>query len=383
MKKNNLKLLSLGLLSAFLLAGCGAKDNTPLPKTLVKFAPSLAVSTVYNVSANDGSGKQYLSFAPAVSSSLIVTVSARGRVTALNKQTGEELWEQDLDTAIGSSATIANGKVYVGTMDGWLYALDSGNGKLVWQSRVPSSVLAAPAVNSDTVVIHTHDGSVEALSAAKGKHLWVHAGSTPDLISEGNSSPVIVGSSALVGFDSGHLAAFDLSTGRVQWERPVAIPSSGSEIMQMVDIIGTPKVQGGTAYVGTFHGNLVAVSVSDGQLYWQQPLSTYRAVALAPSNIIVTTSDGSVEAFDRQTGQQAWTQNAFNYRFTSAPAVVGQYVIVGDYDGYAHWLSLSDGHQVAQEKVASSAIRSQPVVSNGIVYMTSADGRLIALKAKA
>lgn len=380
MKITQLKLIVAGTLSAFLLAGCGAKDNTPPPTKLVKFKSSLSVKTLYNVSANDGSGKQYLSFAPALSKSLIVTVSHKGEVTAMNKTTGDQLWERNLDSTISSSATINNGHVYVGTLDGWLYALDAGNGKIVWKSDLTSSLLSAPAAVGSSVVVHTHDGAVSAFDAATGKNRWVHDGLTPSLTLEGNSSPVIVGKNVLVGFDNGQLASFKISNGQFNWERPVAIPSGGTDVAQMVDIIGTPKINNDTAYVGSYNGNLISAAVSDGHLYWQQPLSTYRSVFVTPNKIVATTSAGHVEAFNRQTGLNDWTQDAFAWRFTSAPAVIGQYVVVGDYAGYVHWLSLSDGHQVAQEKVGSSAIRSQPVISGHTVYLTTADGRLIALQ---
>lgn len=383
MKNHSLKLIAAGVVSCFLLAGCGAKDNTPIPKKLVAFTQTLPVKTIYDVSTNDGSGKQFLSFAPAVSASLIVTVAANGEVTASSRQTGDELWSRNLKASIGSSATIADGLVYVGTMDGWLYALDAGNGKLVWQSSLPSSLLAAPVSDGSTVVVHTHDGSVSAFSAKKGDSLWMHLGDTPDLTLEGNSSPVIVGDSVLVGFDSGQLASFKLSSGSMNWERPVAIPSGGTSVTQMVDVIGTPKVADETVYVGSYHGNLISADANSGQLFWQEPLSTYRAVALSSKDVVATSEKGYVMAFSRETGQQLWTQNAFEARFTSAPAVIGQYVVVGDYAGYVHWLALSDGHQVAQEKIGSSAIRSQAVVSGNIAYLTTANGRLVALSPQA
>ncbi|MDO7667581.1 MAG: PQQ-binding-like beta-propeller repeat protein, partial [Pseudomonadota bacterium] len=62
--------------------------------------------------------------------------------------------------------------------------------------------------------------------------------------------------------------------------------------------------------------------------------------------------------------------------------VVGDNLIVGDFEGYIHWISRQDGRFTARVKVASTAIRSKPVVSNDLVYVMAADGTLTAFRIK-
>ena len=66
----------------------------------------------------------------------------------------------------------------------------------------------------------------------------------------------------------------------------------------------------------------------------------------------------------------------------SGPGVVGSYVVVGDYEGYLHWLSIEDGRFVARVKVDSSGITSVPISDGKRIYSYSKGGTLTALSAQ-
>ncbi len=61
----------------------------------------------------------------------------------------------------------------------------------------------------------------------------------------------------------------------------------------------------------------------------------------------------------------------------TAPAIQGDYAVVGDYDGYLHWLRLSDGAFAARARF-DEAIRAAPVVADGIAVVQDIDGGLSA-----
>ena len=60
--------------------------------------------------------------------------------------------------------------------------------------------------------------------------------------------------------------------------------------------------------------------------------------------------------------------------------VVGDQVIVGDLEGYVHWIARDDGRFVARAQISKSAIRSKPVVKDDIVYILANDGELTAFR---
>ncbi|KOR29289.1 hypothetical protein TI04_08995, partial [Achromatium sp. WMS2] len=67
------------------------------------------------------------------------------------------------------------------------------------------------------------------------------------------------------------------------------------------------------------------------------------------------------------------------YRHLSGTAVLGNSVIVGDFDGYIHWLAVTDGKLQARIRPSSSPQVSTPVVVDNVAYLYSDNGRLTAL----
>ena len=75
-----------------------------------------------------------------------------------------------------------------------------------------------------------------------------------------------------------------------------------------------------------------------------------------------------------------WRQEGLRARFVSAPTVVGQYVAVGDLDGYIHLLSRQDGTFAARRQIGNSAIISGAVSRGDRLYVNNRSGRLVALQ---
>ena len=54
----------------------------------------------------------------------------------LDRKTGVEKWRYWTAGRIMSSPTWWQGRLYVGSCDGWVYCLDAARGTLVWRYRV-------------------------------------------------------------------------------------------------------------------------------------------------------------------------------------------------------------------------------------------------------
>jgi outer membrane protein assembly factor BamB len=87
-----------------------------------------------------------------------------------------------------------------------------------------------------------------------------------------------------------------------------------------------------------------------------------------------------VWALDRATGSAAWKHEGLAHRWLTTPAIQGDYAVVGDLEGYLHWLSLADGSLAARERLSRDPIRATPQVSDGVVYAVSTDGELGAYR---
>ena len=380
MKKHIVKILAAAGL-AILLAGC-AKSNIAPPMSLSQVAPKLiAVQSIWTAQSGGGTNGKYFNLGTVVVDNVVYVDNADGDIYALNFATGQTVWHADVKTTISTTPTVADGKLFVGTLGGELIALNSNTGKQLWKVNLTGVTLNRSAVTDNIVVVHTHNGNVAAYDVNTGKQLWLHNGSTPTITLEGSSSPVISDGLVIVGFSSGQVAAFDLKTGQVVWQRPIALPHGGNVIANMVDIDSTPVVINGTVYAVAYHGDLVALNLQNGRLIWQHPVSAYRNLAYDNGKIFVTDETGEVLAFDQNTGQVVWIQKNLEHRSVSAPAVVSdQYIVVGDYDGYVHFLSIKNGALLARVKVGDKAVRAQPVNVKGQVVVNTTGGRVTVLK---
>ena len=101
-------------------------------------------------------------------------------------------------------------------------------------------------------------------------------------------------------------------------------------------------------------------------------------VAAGLDKVVVTDPQGTVWGLDKATGVAMWQQAALARRNVSAPAVQGEYAVVGDYEGYLHWLRLGDGAFAARVDAAGDPIRAAPVVADGILLAQSTGGELSA-----
>jgi outer membrane protein assembly factor BamB len=98
--------------------------------------------------------------------------------------------------------------------------------------------------------------------------------------------------------------------------------------------------------------------------------------------LYLSDSKSNVWQVDQRTGGGLWQQKDLHHRHLTAPTTYQNYVVVGDFEGYVHWLSSSDGRQLGRIQISDSPIEAKPVVVDDVVYVYAKDGTLAALKAK-
>ena len=86
---------------------------------------------------------------------------------------------------------------------------------------------------------------------------------------------------------------------------------------------------------------------------------------------------------DSRTGGETWRQKALAYRGLSAPAVIGDHVVVADFEGYVHFLDKSTGEIAARVKSGGTRVSNPPVVADSTVIVINDDGRVSAFRPKA
>ncbi len=406
MRVSTLSRLPVTILSiALVLSGCaatervtnyfkGGSDNAEPPNPLYEFRPLINVIELWKKNNGVGTDEQYLKLAPVVVDQRLYVVDSAGSIGAMDATNGKRLWQEKMDASEsidgesgwfrGEDIHITGGPGYgentllVGSLEGEVVSLSAENGSELWRTRVSSEVLSAPQRDADIVIVRTIDGKVFGLDADDGRRLWIYDRTVPPLTLRGTSTPAIDSGVVVAGFDGGKMAALDVRTGKLLWEASIAAARGRSELERMVDIDAQPTIVDGTVYIATFQGHMAAVQLESGRILWSNDLSSYAGFSADDQNIYVTDEDSHVWALDRFSGSVLWELEDLHARAVTAPGSVGDQVVVGDFEGYLHWISKNTGEFTARTRLCKEPVIAKPIVVGNIIYAYCSDGRLAA-----
>jgi outer membrane protein assembly factor BamB len=365
------------------VAACGKsnkKDNIEPPAELTDFTASAAVDRIWSQGLGEGEGRLGVRQRPVLSEGRVYAANVEGEVFALDAASGKSLWKVETGLRLTGGPGVGEGTVVIGSLDGELLALNPDNGEERWRAKLSSEVIATPAVGSGLAVARANDGRVFGFSITDGERRWVYDRGLPSLTLRGNGAPLIVQGGVFLGYDNGQVVALRVEDGVQQWEQTVAAGEGRTEIDRMVDIDGELVIDAGEVFAAAYNTQVLAISLDGGRPSWNRELSSYSGLALAGEKLLVSDKDGTVWALDRRSGSALWKQDALAHRWLTTPAIQGNYAVVGDLDGYLHWLNLEDGSLAARDRLTRDPIRATPQVADDVLYAVATNGELGAYR---
>ena len=363
----------------------GGADNADPPNVLVEYTPEIQAEVLWKESVGVGTDEQTLKLVPAIGSGRIFAADRDGLVQARDLSTGKLAWEAENEDKVHFSGGpgVGASAVIVGTNDAEVIALNIDNGTQLWKTTVSSEVLSVPVISGGIVILRTTDGSVIALNEKTGQKVWSYEHNVPALTVRGTGAPLIIEDTIIEGYDNGKLMALRLEDGKYVWESSVTLPKGRSEVERLVDIDVDPIESRGVIYTASYNGGAAAVSILDGDVLWRnEAVSSHTGLSQDEQYLYISNSAGHVLQLDKRTGSSLWEQKDLHGRKLTSPVAYQSSVVVGDIEGYVHWLSSTDGRQLARVQVAGDAIDAKPVVVGDTVYIYAKDGTLAALKAQ-
>lgn len=376
-----MRLLGLALLATLLVA-CSSSGPIHEPTPLEPLESGAGVKSLWAVSTPAVSeDKIYDVLRPVLADEVLYTAGAKGVVQAHSVADGKRRWKVELDHVISAGLGLGGELLLLGTAKGEVLALARENGELRWRSRVSSEVLAPPVVvNDNLVIVRCGDGVSEALNMDNGERVWRYVSQVPPLSLRGEATPVISDDLVLLGLANGHLVALSLFDGVLQWEATVVVPKGRTDLERMVDVDAAPVVVDDVIYVTAHQGRVLALSRLTGTTLWSRDLGGSVGLAVDERNLYLVDDEGQVWALDRSNGATLWKSEKLKYRELGAPLAYDDVVVVGDFEGYLHWLSQSDGRIFTRYQVDKDGIRVAPLVRDGILYSRSRSGKVEALR---
>ncbi|MCW8957150.1 MAG: outer membrane protein assembly factor BamB [Gammaproteobacteria bacterium] len=195
--------------------------------------------------------------------------------------------------------------------------------------------------------------------------------------------PLLLDDHLVIADRSGVVSSLNLNNGKTLWKL-------------YLDSILTGGVGGDNQshIVSTRDGEIIKLS-STGKVLWRvKNSSEVLAPALSVDNrVVIRSTDGKIIALDLATGQQVWSYKrdvpALSLRGNSKPVIQYGRIYAGLDNGRLVVLDLTDGRLVLDIAIALPSGRSElermvdidgaAELDNGILYMASYQGRIVAL----
>jgi outer membrane protein assembly factor BamB len=299
---------------------------------------------------------------PAIADGVVYIPSMDTYLYAIDQDTGKERWKYKSRMPIASSPAVAGGLLYFVSSTGALGAIDIKTGQIKWvlpteyerkfeaknlhgypsaAQTIPDAwdiYTSSPAVANGKVFFGSGDGNIYAAEAQTGVLQWKFA--TKDVV---HSSPAIVGNTVFVGSWDSYLYALDTETGREKWSFKTG---EDPTIHNQVGFQSSPAVVDGTVYIGCRDAHVYAVDAATGHKKWDYPTSKSWVIgtpAVDDGVVYVGTSDSArFMALDAKNGRLRFNFDAKAYMFSSA-ALAGDLAYVGDHNGKLYAIDTKSG----------------------------------------
>lgn len=351
-----------------------SKEKNP-PAELVQIKNPMAVRTAWQ--ATVGSGENFI-FSPALAGGSLYVAAADGSLLRLDAATGRTTWKiaagMRLTAGVGADGTT----VAVAGEKGMLLAFDA-NGKSLWKVQTSSEILSAPALANGLVIVRSIDNRISAYDVASGTRKWSVQRTVPALTLRSAPGIAIDKQLAFVGLPGGRLVAVSLLSGVVQWDAAVGDPKGATELERIADTSGTPVVLGREVCAVAYQGRAACFDIGNGAQRWSKTLSSDVGVAVDERFVFAADDKGVVSALTSENGVSVWRNSQLGFRRLSTPYSFGRALVVGDAEGYIHFLSREDGAFLARVRADKGAIIAAPVVSGANLIFQTQSGTVVAL----
>jgi outer membrane protein assembly factor BamB len=377
------------LATVLLLNGCswikswGDKEDSNAPAKLVEFESTLKVGKIWSVSVGKGLDKTGRQLRPAYSSGNLYAADYKGLLTAVDAETGRKHWEIKTKLPSTGGPGISDNLLLMGTQDAEVFAFDATSGTQLWSATVTSEVLAPPAEADGIVVVRSIDGRIFGLDADTGQRKWVYDHNVPLLTLRGNAPPLLRAGVAFIGYDGGQVVALRIDDGTLMWEQTLVTTQGRTELDRLSDIDGQLVFIASDLLVSSYKNRLASLAGDSGRLLWFKDISSATGVSVDRINLALSDKDGNVWLLDRRNGAEMWKHDQLVRRELTRPVFYGSFIVVGDFDGYLHWINISTGEFAAREKVGGKGFAGPPLVVGNTLYTMTKKGDLSAFRAGA
>jgi outer membrane protein assembly factor BamB len=344
-------------------------------------------------SGNSRSGR--VSGMPVVAGGRVYAVDAYSYLSVHDARSGSRIWGFDPEPSEdrsgggqGGGVAVEGDRVFFATGYGQIVALDAANGRELWRYQMSAPARSGPAIAQGRVFAIAIDNTTHAVDAATGRRVWSHTGISESAGFAGAASPIVEGTTIVVGYSSGEIFALRTESGRVLWSDSLSGVIRTGEITGMADIRGRPAIDRGLVIASSQSGRTVAIDLRSGARVWEQEIGSMGQPWVAGDFVYVMGVNGELACLVRRDGRARWVTQL--PRFTdearrrgrivwTSPVVVSGRVVVANSAGQAFTLDPRDG-RILDRVSLPDGVSVSPVAALRSVFLLTDSGDLAVLR---
>ena len=374
-----------------------AQSGGNASRTLEHVSLATALGKVWTARIKGTSKYERLAASPVVADGKLFVVDVDGFIHAFDAKTGAGVWSErvggdptkDLKRSeFGGGIAYENGIVYATNGIGDVEARTASDGKRLWKTRISSLIRGAPAVGIGNIYIMTGDNQLLALNITDGSVVWSESAAVEITGVFGSASPAIAQGTVVAGFSSGELNAYRYENGQPLWNDTLARTSISTSVSSISDIDADPVIDRGRVFAIGHGGRMVSLDLLSGQRLWEINLAGGATPWVAGEWIFVVDSEARLLCISRSSGKVRWLSQLRHYRKEKkkkdpiqwiGPVLAGDRLIVANSRGEVTNINPENGALQTTTKVGAS-VSLPPIVVDNMLYVLDDSGRITAWK---
>ncbi len=299
-------------------------------------------------------------------------------ISAYTLDKGEKKWFFPVKGGLAGNVSVADGFVFFGGADGFIYALYLKTGNVLWKHHTKFTHVSAPTIWKDHLYFASFN-KIHCLNKKTGESVWTYSTQikTTKFTVEGIARPLIGSftNSTLIYFKASDDSLIALNMkGLLKWKRRLSDSTS-----RFTSAVSAPVMGKICLYSASLEAGLYCLNPKTGKIIWKTTVGSHGNLLLSGSWLFYPSNDGRVIALDQKSGKQIWSHKVPKSIATSL-TLYKDILIYGEYSGDLRFISLDTGKELSSFSFGRGMAAS-PVVSviHSALYFISNSGWLYKL----
>ena len=333
---------------------------------------------------------------PLVFNDNIISFDQKGKIYFYSIKNKKKLWEYNFYKTKFKNYKkliylhIYNNVIYAADNLGYLYALELETGNLIWAKNFGIPFRSNIKIIDNQIFLANQDNIVYAIDL-EGEIIWQFATSLTFLKTDFFNSIILdEDASNLIFYNtSGELYSINIYNQKINWViNTVSLGGSGSSgVLLSVPIIANKN----NVYV--YNGNsLSSYSKLSSQKNWSLTAALKIKPVISGNNLYIITKNNFLACLDSTTGEVLWSTNVYNSLNIKDSKIEKKFGIISNLiiaqneiflftsKGQIFSFNFNDGSLISNKKILKSGLSTDPILSDGYLYVFDRSYRIYKFK---